>query len=219
MLISYDLAIAHRFTSLSTTLPTFVHGSSLIPFIAASSDETLRLSVVVQCHSNPRVPVRICTLCRNRESAAAERKSAETGTAPTGNGKERLQESSRDPERIVVFVGQALRAFDGGRVYLRARVTCYCKHHQEDVGFRYARFVTFMISVTLSNAFPGSPTQWPIHKGGLSDAGRLLQFLLLTATKPPESQLRRNVASRKVEIAETGHRHTLPSCRWEDPVT
>jgi hypothetical protein len=188
-------------------------------FVVATSDDTLRLSVVVQCHSRPRIPVRVCTSCQNRESVAIGRKSSEAGTATasTGNGKRRLEEGSRNVESIVLFVGRALRAFDGGRVCLKARVTCYCRHHREDVGFRYARFVTFGISVTLSNMLPALPTQWPIHKGGLSDAGLPLQFSLLTATKPLETQLGRNVTSRKAKTTGKGHKH--PPWRRMDTAT
>jgi hypothetical protein len=42
-------------------------------------------------------------------------------------------------------------------------------------------------------ALSASPTQWLIHKGGLSAVGSPLQFSLLTATKTLKIQLRRSV--------------------------
>ena len=89
------------------------------------------------------MPVRACTNCLTREAKRTERKKAarvrpvrrdssdsEDDDDSNGGGKDGIR------GHIVVFNCPDLNDFSEGRVVLPVRVTCYCRHHREKLGFR-----------------------------------------------------------------------------------
>ncbi|KAF9512508.1 hypothetical protein BS47DRAFT_1345262 [Hydnum rufescens UP504] len=95
----------------------------------AQVDETLTLSVAVTCASDPSMPVSACTNCLAREAKRTERKKAardsEDDIPRNSSPKSPIQ---KDGGGIVVFNWSSLPV----------RVTCYCRHHREKLGFRIA---------------------------------------------------------------------------------
>lgn len=103
------------------------------------------------CASVPSIPVSACTNCLAREAKRVDRKKAarvrpqrhdssdsdDEGAvfrAPT-DGKATPRDSGNSG--IVVFNCPDVNDFSEGRVVLPVRVTCYCRHHREKIGFRY----------------------------------------------------------------------------------
>lgn len=42
----------------------------------------------------------------------------------------------RDRKRVLLFNTEHLVSFHSGKVVLPTRITCYCRHHNERIGFR-----------------------------------------------------------------------------------
>ncbi|KAL0076469.1 hypothetical protein F4703DRAFT_1714953, partial [Phycomyces blakesleeanus] len=102
------------------------------------SDESniLTLEAKVICASNEAKQVRMCHGCVKRERKRAERskdgKTPDIGFA-TPNEDEHL-EAERD--RILLFNCGPMVSFSSGDAILPTRITCYCRHHNEKIGFR-----------------------------------------------------------------------------------
>lgn len=99
------------------------------------------------------MPVSACTNCLAREAKRIERKKAarvrpqrhdsseseDEGAVfrvPTGADGKALPPREGEGTGIVVFNCPEVNDFAEGRVVLPVRVTCYCRHHREKVGFR-----------------------------------------------------------------------------------
>ncbi|CEP14241.1 hypothetical protein [Parasitella parasitica] len=97
------------------------------------SDESkvLRLEAQVVCSSNTAQPIRMCAGCVRREKKRAER---------TKDGKQKSELAHEDAEaerdRILLFNCSPMVNFSSGDAILPTRITCYCRHHNEKVGFR-----------------------------------------------------------------------------------
>lgn len=116
-----------------------------------TSAETLYLSTEVYCATAPHPRVHACSSCIGREVKKNERKKA-TRVRPVPEDSSD-DEASRVPQivvdqiradekeeddgsRIVLFNCPDLMEFNTGRASLPVRVTCYCRHHREKIGFR-----------------------------------------------------------------------------------
>lgn len=100
-----------------------------------SPEETLQLNVSVVKASDPDESVFICAGCRQREVKRAQRKKdskKNSEEAPEDN--EPLDEALED-EKVVVFNATEFVEFENGQVVLPTRITCYCRHHKERIGF------------------------------------------------------------------------------------
>ncbi|KAG9051680.1 SPT3 Dosage dependent suppressor of Ty-induced promoter mutations-like protein [Tulasnella sp. UAMH 9824] len=117
----------------------------------STSAETLYLSTEVYCATAPHPRVHACSSCIAREVKKNERKKA-TRVRPVPEDSSD-DEASRVPQivvdqiradekeeddgsRIVLFNCPDLMEFNTGRASLPVRVTCYCRHHREKIGFR-----------------------------------------------------------------------------------
>ncbi|KZV94996.1 hypothetical protein EXIGLDRAFT_766588 [Exidia glandulosa HHB12029] len=101
--------------------------------IAPAQEDVLDLSVDVICLSNPEVPVSCCESCQQREAKRTARKIA-ARVRPTK--VEPTDDSLSDNEaKIVQFNCPELVDFSSGMCALPVRITCYCRHHREKVGF------------------------------------------------------------------------------------
>ncbi|KAL9560254.1 hypothetical protein PS6_000330 [Mucor atramentarius] len=97
------------------------------------SDESkvLRLEAQVVCASSTDQPIRMCVGCVRRERKRAER---------TKDGKLKgdilPEDIEAERDRILLFNCSPMINFSSGDAILPTRITCYCRHHNEKVGFR-----------------------------------------------------------------------------------
>lgn len=117
----------------------------------SSSADTLYLSTEVYCATAPHPRVHACSSCIGREVKKNERKKAtrvrpvpedssddETSRVPqiVVDQIRAAEKEEDDGSRIVLFNCPDLMEFNTGRASLPVRVTCYCRHHREKLGFR-----------------------------------------------------------------------------------
>ncbi|KAI8140818.1 hypothetical protein BJV82DRAFT_519531 [Fennellomyces sp. T-0311] len=100
--------------------------------VDCDESKVLSLSATVFCVSDPERKLRMCAGCRKR----AERKkdSHLTEEALLSAMSDDAFEKERD--RILLFNCEPLVNFSSGDAILPTRITCYCRHHNERVGFR-----------------------------------------------------------------------------------
>ncbi|KAI9489564.1 hypothetical protein BDB00DRAFT_608985 [Zychaea mexicana] len=104
--------------------------------IECDESKVLELTAKVICASDPAKKLRMCAGCVRRERKRAERKkdSHSTDAALSATMSEDAFEKERD--RILLFNCEPLVDFNSGDTILPTRITCYCRHHNERVGFR-----------------------------------------------------------------------------------
>ncbi|KAI6157802.1 hypothetical protein BKA82DRAFT_996145 [Pisolithus tinctorius] len=109
--------------------------------IDPSPMDILHLTTSVTCASSPYNQVLSCGSCRNREAKRVARKLA-ARVRPTrsdsdgaGNSNERLKGVKEDTTSIIQFNCPEILDFSSGSAVLPVRITCYCRHHREKVGF------------------------------------------------------------------------------------
>ena len=125
--------------------------SYLKPWLTSDEcdENTLGLSVDVQCHWWPGMSVVPCDKCQQRERRRIENMVADDrsgdGSSMSGNevaphsdststSNEKNSQQSEDAARIVVFRSAPWKV-KNNTVIVRLRVTCYSSHHNEDKGF------------------------------------------------------------------------------------
>ncbi|KAG8695197.1 SPT3 Dosage dependent suppressor of Ty-induced promoter mutations-like protein [Ceratobasidium sp. 394] len=107
--------------------------------IAPTPEQTLTLHTIVNVASAPHTAARACKKCLAREAKRAERKRRgpnDMEPAPfvePGTGLE--------DDKIVLYNCADVLDFKAGTVDLPVRLTCYCRHHSEKLGFR----ITFIL--------------------------------------------------------------------------
>ncbi|KAG2153713.1 uncharacterized protein EDB93DRAFT_1270603 [Suillus bovinus] len=103
--------------------------------------DMLHLTTTVTCATSPHNRVLSCGSCRNREAKRVARKiaarvrPARSGSDTPEDGNERLRGNKEDTTSIVQFNCPEVLDFETGSVVLPVRITCYCRHHREKVGF------------------------------------------------------------------------------------
>ncbi|KAI8099397.1 uncharacterized protein BX664DRAFT_255451, partial [Halteromyces radiatus] len=111
------------------------------------SDESkvLNLEAKVICSTNTSKAVRMCPGCVRRERKRAERTKDgkpryETDIISDSNELDPQRRAEdimeRDRNRILLFNCSPMVNFSSGDAILPTRITCYCRHHNEKVGFR-----------------------------------------------------------------------------------
>ncbi|TFK54501.1 hypothetical protein OE88DRAFT_1655200 [Heliocybe sulcata] len=105
-------------------------------------DDILHLAVAVTCASPPHSQVVSCSSCRTREAKRVARKIAarvrpvksdsESPDDPSGQPR---QPKHEDTSSIIQFNCPEVIDFSHGTAILPMRITCYCRHHREKVGF------------------------------------------------------------------------------------
>ncbi|KAI5123685.1 hypothetical protein M0805_001713 [Coniferiporia weirii] len=101
--------------------------------IDASPVDTLFLNAEVTCASNPNKQVFSCSTCQGREAKRVARKIA-ARVRPTRSESD-SNDGDGDSSKIIQFNCPDTLDFSGGSVVLPLRITCYCRHHREKVGF------------------------------------------------------------------------------------
>lgn len=143
----------------SPSLPPCSTGAN--PRCLADPDEadTLFLDVAVIRGSEPHEEIFICTGCRQREHKRAQRKK-EARVRPANEASE-VSSPDEDEERrkVVIFNCSEYVEFGAGEVVLPTRITCYCRHHKERLGFSCALSLDSKDHLlTLLNAASPSPS-------------------------------------------------------------
>lgn len=116
-------------------------------------EKTLYLDVAVVNASPPHQRAFACTGCSEREKKRADRRKsckAKTGPLPTEEEMRKLGIDPQDPKaaelaaerltheeakRIILFNCGDYIEFKDGHAELPTRITCYCRHHKEKLGF------------------------------------------------------------------------------------
>ncbi|KAH8119263.1 hypothetical protein DFH11DRAFT_1501793 [Phellopilus nigrolimitatus] len=102
--------------------------------IDASPTDTLFLETEVTCASNPSKQVLSCTTCQGREAKRVARKIA-ARVRPSRSDSESNDGEGDSSSKIIQFNCPDTLDFSGGSAVLPLRITCYCRHHREKVGF------------------------------------------------------------------------------------
>ncbi|KAF8432917.1 hypothetical protein L210DRAFT_3710267 [Boletus edulis BED1] len=103
--------------------------------------DILHLTATVTCASAPHNPVISCGSCRNREAKRVARKlaarvrPARSDSDTPEDGRERPRSIKEDTTSIIQFNCPDVLDFSAGSAVLPVRITCYCRHHREKVGF------------------------------------------------------------------------------------
>lgn len=116
-------------------------------------EQTLYLDVAVVNASPPHERAYACNSCAERERKRAERRKsgkAKSGPVPTEEEMRKLGVDPADPraaqialerltqeesKRIILFNCGDYVEFKDGHAELPTRITCYCRHHKEKLGF------------------------------------------------------------------------------------
>lgn len=106
---------------------------------AMVSDESkvLDLEARVVCESDENKKIKMCQGCVRRERKRAERKKdSKPSIHGMNTGSVMNKAFERDRQRILLFNCEPLVNFSTGDAILPTRITCYCRHHNERIGFR-----------------------------------------------------------------------------------
>ncbi|KAF5380460.1 hypothetical protein D9615_004629 [Tricholomella constricta] len=106
--------------------------------------DILHLSATVTCASPPHNRVLSCSSCQAREAKRVAKKLAarvrparsdtESGDDPSSSRASKSKQIE-DTTSIIQFNCAEVLDFSTGSVVLPLRITCYCRHHREKVGF------------------------------------------------------------------------------------
>ncbi|KAM6502074.1 hypothetical protein JOM56_002051 [Amanita muscaria] len=108
--------------------------------IDPSPQDTLYLQAYVICASPPNNRVLSCTSCQTREAKRVAKKLA-ARVRPARSDSDSIGDPSHPPKHhedttsIIQFNCAEVLEFSTGSVILPLRITCYCRHHREKVGF------------------------------------------------------------------------------------
>ncbi|KAI0630105.1 hypothetical protein C8Q77DRAFT_1064304 [Trametes polyzona] len=110
--------------------------------VDAASEDTLYLTTDITCATPPHTRVAACSSCQTREAKRVARKIA-ARVRPARSDSESQEEprvipgkgKHEDTSNILQFNCPEVLDFSSGSVILPLRITCYCRHHREKVGF------------------------------------------------------------------------------------
>ncbi|KAJ7141458.1 hypothetical protein C8R44DRAFT_659204 [Mycena epipterygia] len=109
--------------------------------IDPEAQDILHLTATVTCASAPHNRVYSCTSCQTREAKRVAKKLAARvrparSDSDSGDGPaSKTGKQYEDTTSIIQFNCAEVQDFSSGSVVLPLRITCYCRHHREKVGF------------------------------------------------------------------------------------
>ncbi|ESK96638.1 spt3 dosage dependent suppressor of ty-induced promoter mutations-like protein [Moniliophthora roreri MCA 2997] len=105
--------------------------------IEPDPQDMLYLTFSVTCASEPYSRVASCSSCQSREAKRVAKKiAARVRPAPTlEEGTDSPRSSPEDTSSIIQFNCAQIIDFSTGSTTLPLRITCYCRHHREKLGF------------------------------------------------------------------------------------
>ncbi|KAI7897998.1 uncharacterized protein BX663DRAFT_272264 [Cokeromyces recurvatus] len=102
-------------------------------------EKLLYLQARVLCASDPSKKVTTCFSCIQRERKRSQRrkenKQQQNNDEIEDEKTEDEQAATSDEERILLFNCSEIVDFSAGDTILPTRITCYCRHHNERLGF------------------------------------------------------------------------------------
>ncbi|KAJ9068387.1 SPT3 Dosage dependent suppressor of Ty-induced promoter mutations-like protein [Entomophthora muscae] len=100
-------------------------------------ERVLNLRVWVVCATDTKRRVKVCNGCIHRERKRQTRRSTLEPSQEEGacSALSEAESVEREQLKIAVFNCSKLLNFHTGDVILPTRLTCYCRHHQENIGF------------------------------------------------------------------------------------
>ncbi|CDO72755.1 hypothetical protein BN946_scf184994.g7 [Trametes cinnabarina] len=110
--------------------------------IDAATEDTLYLTADITCATPPHTRVTACSSCQAREAKRVARKIA-ARVRPVRSDSDSQEEPRiipgkgrhEDTSNVLQFNCPEVLDFSSGSVILPLRITCYCRHHREKVGF------------------------------------------------------------------------------------
>ncbi|KAI0762137.1 hypothetical protein BD413DRAFT_585897 [Trametes elegans] len=110
--------------------------------VDAATEESLYLTTDITCATPPHTRVTACSSCQTREAKRVARKIA-ARVRPARSDSDSQEEPRvipgkgrhEDTSNILQFNCPEVLDFSSGSVILPLRITCYCRHHREKVGF------------------------------------------------------------------------------------
>ncbi|KAI7896667.1 uncharacterized protein EV154DRAFT_213341 [Mucor mucedo] len=100
-----------------------------------SLEKTLYLQARVLCASDPSKKVLTCMGCIQRERKRSQRRKETKTNKDECEETEDENSLASDEERILLFNCAEVVDFNAGDTILPTRITCYCRHHNERLGF------------------------------------------------------------------------------------
>jgi len=100
-------------------------------------ENILNLDAMVVCASDlSKSAIHMCVGCVQRERKRLLKRESKKNTIDSAIDKE-IDELMREHEneRIIIFNCNQIIEFGGGDCILPSRITCYCRHHKEKIGF------------------------------------------------------------------------------------
>ncbi|KAF7428296.1 SPT3 Dosage dependent suppressor of Ty-induced promoter mutations-like protein [Pleurotus ostreatus] len=188
--------------------------------IDPEQEDILYLSASVSCASPPHSKVLSCSSCQAREAKRVAKKLAarvrprSDSDSPPSAAKHKHRE---DTTSIIQFNCAEVLDFSAGSVVLPLRITCYCRHHREKVGF-----LVHFTMVDHLGRIVGTGTTRPImitddHKttaGSLNHGGKSGPDLVPTGYNTDYDWTQGNGVVGEVSPIES----RAPSRRSKDPV-
>ncbi|KAG2180067.1 hypothetical protein INT43_003854, partial [Umbelopsis isabellina] len=118
--------------------------------VAINDTKLLTLEATVKCYSDPSRKVETCIGCIRRERRRSQRKKENkqkpterdipdslppSPTSSSGKDADDNNVSALEKCRVLLFNCSEMIDFSSGDCILPTRITCYCRHHNEKVGF------------------------------------------------------------------------------------
>ncbi|KAI8613569.1 hypothetical protein BC830DRAFT_1131641 [Chytriomyces sp. MP71] len=135
-----------RLPELLVTKEKLRKSQTIIDYSLIPHNKVLDLQAVIICASDPAKNVQICSGCQQRENKRSKKKSEQSAAA--SNAEVKLEDSAAptsaekvaegaemDAGKIVLFNCSSYVDFSSGDTILPTRITCYCRHHNEKIGF------------------------------------------------------------------------------------
>ncbi|KAJ3094354.1 SPT3 Dosage dependent suppressor of Ty-induced promoter mutations-like protein [Phlyctochytrium planicorne] len=124
-----------RLPELLTTRDRQRRGKNADDLANLPSKDVLDLQAMVVCASDPSKLVNPCSGCIQREMKRSKKKDAK----PDGDFVFKLENEDdlmeQERKKILLFNCSSLVDFSSGDTILPSRITCYCRHHSEKLGF------------------------------------------------------------------------------------
>jgi ankyrin repeat protein len=102
-----------------------------------NEESILNLDAMVVCASDlNKSAIHMCVGCVQRERKRSLKRDLKKNAVETAIDKEiNNLMSEHENERIIIFNCNQIIEFGGGDCILPSRITCYCRHHKEKIGF------------------------------------------------------------------------------------
>ncbi|KAI8831210.1 hypothetical protein BJ741DRAFT_536994 [Chytriomyces cf. hyalinus JEL632] len=178
-----------RLPELLVTKEKLRKNQAVVDYSLIPNSKVLDVQAVVLCASDPSKHVQICSGCQLRESKRGKKKSDTSGDIKVEEGGGDSPEN--EAAKIVLFNCGSYVDFSSGDTILPTRITCYCRHHNEKIGF-----CVYFIARDHNSSIVATGISPPIlitddHKGTKNKMPSVTQTSAATPQLEPDSDFRR----------------------------